>query len=61
MKDCENWSKQKSWPSLDGPEGKEAESPVSPVNAVDEVPEIVVDQVTSKRTEGVPNSSSVPT
>lgn len=56
MKDCKNWSKQKSWPSLDGPEGKEAESPVSPVNAVDEVPEIVVDQVTSKRTEGVPNS-----
>nr|XP_058944593.1 transmembrane protein 115-like [Pocillopora verrucosa] len=47
-----------SWPSLDGPEGKD--SPQSP-GAVEEVPEIVVDQGTSKRTEGVPNSSSVPT
>ena len=50
-----------SWPSLDGPEGKDPDSPVSPVNAVDEMPEIVVDQGTTKRTEGVPNSSSVPT
>lgn len=47
-----------SWPSLDGPEGKD--SPQSP-GAVEEVPEIVVDQGTSKRTEGMPNSSSVPT
>ena len=47
-----------SWPSLDGPEGKD--SPQSP-GAVEEVPEIVVDQGTSKRTEGVPSSSSVPT
>lgn len=47
-----------SWPSLDGPEGKD--SPQSP-GAMEEVPEIVVDQGTSKRTEGVPNSSSVPT
>jgi len=50
-----------SWPSLDGPEGKDPDSPVSPVNAVDEMPEIVVDQGTTKRSEGVPNSSSVPT
>ena len=47
-----------TWPSLDGPEGKEG--PQSP-GAVEEVPEIVVDQGTSKRTEGVPNSASVPT
>jgi len=47
-----------SWPTLDGPEGKD--SPQSP-SAVDEMPEIVVDQGMTKRTEGVPNSSSVPT
>ena len=47
-----------SWPTLDGPERKD--SPQSPT-AVDEMPEIVVDQGTTKRTEGVPVSSSVPT
>jgi len=50
-----------NWPSLDGPEGKDSEGPTSPLSAVDEMPEIVVDQGTTKRTEGVPNSSSVPT
>lgn len=50
-----------SWPSLDGPEGKEGDGNMSPLGAVDEMPEIVVDQGTAKRTEGVPNSSSVPT
>lgn len=52
-----------SWPSLDGPElGKDGEGgPMSPLSTVDEMPEIVVDQGTTKRTEGVPNSSSVPT
>ena len=34
---------------------------MSPLSTVDEMPEIVVDQGATKRTEGVPNSSSVPT
>lgn len=46
-----------SWPSLDEP-GKDGDSSM---DAVDQMPEIVVDQGTSKRSEGMPTSTSVPT
>ena len=46
-----------SWPSLDEP-GKDGDSSI---DAVDQMPEIVVDQGTSKRSEGMPTSTSVPT